>query len=297
MRMLLALAMASLLLPAASAQVERLPPQLTLDEVATADRGPIPLEPALTALVVPWIYRFDNALAAPAAFGNGNVTLRWSLDCGDSGVRLVDPPVTLLAFVPNQAEYQGTATLPVTAAIDTPGQVPLACALDAHASAAVPSMETNASAAFQPEAAFRGEIRVAAPEPSKKTGPQKQMGYQIEVENLGNSVTHVRFEVLEGNRGKWQALLPDPLVLDPGDTGTVNFVVATPYGNGYVSDATDFRVRVVPVSAQDKTLTGPAHEVEFHAVAQGWYVPGPSPFLVLGVLVLAALALRQRRAT
>jgi hypothetical protein len=297
MRLLLALASASLFVAVpASAQAETVPPKLLLDEVATADRGPIALAPGLSALVVPWTYRFDNAAAAPAAFGDGNVTLSWTLACEASGVRLVDPPVTSIAFVPNQAEFHGVASLPITAAADTPGQVPLDCQLDGHASSATPTMEADASAAFRPEAAFRGEIRVAVPDASKRSGPQKQIGYEVEVENLGNSITSVLFEVLEGNHGKWIALLPDPLVLRPGETDSVSFVVATPYHTGYVSDATDYRVRAVPVSYQDKTFLGPPQEVEFHAIAQGWYVPGVSPLMLLGILAFAALVARKRAA-
>ncbi|HJQ93104.1 MAG TPA: hypothetical protein VJ874_02335 [Candidatus Thermoplasmatota archaeon] len=293
MRAVLPLALAVLLAAPATAQEPTVPPALEITAASTSDGGPIGLDPAASTLSVAWVYRFSNPASEAATFGDGDVTLAWSLDCGTSGVRLVDPPVTSIPYVPNQGEYRGDATLPVTASPDTPGQVALSCTVEAQASAATEPMTASGSLQFGPMAAFRGEIRVSTPEATKDAGPQKMIRYEVEVENFGNAPIMVIFEPVGAPSGKWQELMPDPLLLGLEETGTVLLNVATPFHNGYVSDDADIVLRATPVYQFDSQLTGPSKEIGFHATAHGWYVPGPSPLLVLAVLALAALAGRR----
>lgn len=299
MRSLLALPLVAIVLaiPASLAQQEvSVPPTLELLAASTADGSPLALEPARSTLLVPWIYRFSNPASAAATFGDGDVTLTWELDCGESGVHLVEPPASTIVYVPNQAEYQGTADLPVAASSDTLGATPLDCTVLGHASAATEPMAVEGSLDFTAFAAFRGEIRVSTPDASKESGPQKMIRYEVAVENLGNAPIKVLFEPVGDLPGKWQELMPDPLLLDIEETGTVLLNVATPFHNGYVSDATDVVLRATPVYQYDDDLRGPPQEVEFRATAHGWYVPGPSPLLVLTALALAGLAVRRRAA-
>lgn len=296
MRSLLALPLIAMVLavPANLAQEVSVPPTLELVAASTADGSPIALEPARSTLAVPWIYRFSNPASAAATFGDGDVTLSWELDCGESGVHLVEAPASTIQHVPGQAEYEGTAELPVAGSNDTLGETPLACTIEGHASAATEPMAVDGSLDFTAFAAFRGEIRLSTPEASKESGPQKMIRYEVAVENLGNAPIKVVFEPVGDLPGKWQELMPDPLLLDIEETGTVLLNVATPFHNGYVRDATNVVLRATPVSQTSSDLKGPAQEIEFRASSHGWYVPGPSPVVLCAVLALAAVLVRQR---
>ena len=291
-----ALALLVVLLAAApgAAQEVSVPPTLEITAASTPDGGPIALEPATSTLRVPWVYRFSNPASAVATFGDDDVTIHWALACGESGVHLLDAPLTTIAFVPDQLEYSGVAELPAAGSNDTLGATPLNCTLEGHASAATEPMATEASLAFAPTAAFRGEIRVSTPEASKESGPQKMIRYDVDVENLGNAPIVVTFEPVERFRGKWQGIMPDPLLLNVGQTETAVFALATPFHNGYVSDDTDVVLRATPAYQYDRDLTGPSQEIGFTASAQGWYVPGASPLLVLATLAAAASIVRRR---
>lgn len=278
----------------AQAQAEELAPVLELGVPVTSDAKPVPLDPAQGTLLAPWTYQFLGGADAAATFGGGEVTLTWSLTCVEAGLRFVGEPTTAIAYEAGKDKYEGTAQLPVTAAPDTPGETPLACVLAARASAAAEAFETNASMEFHPEAAYRGEIVLTTPMP-RKAGPDKQVPFPIEVENRGNARTIVQFAVVSDPPGKrWDVLIPDELVLEAGQTDQVFVTVSTAYRTGYVKSDAGYVLQAIPTSARDPTLTGPAQEVTVQASTQGWYIPGPSPLLLAGVLGLAAAVVRRR---
>jgi hypothetical protein len=290
---LLFLAAVVLGFPPVSAQTEG--PALDLAPPSTADGGPVALDPDSTALLAGWTYRFPTAASAAATFGGQDVVLTWSLSCAPEGLRLVGDATTIIPFVPGQTEYAGVATLAATASQEAPGVVPLACILVAHASAATPVLEVEGQAAFSPSVTFRGQIHAEVATASKQAGPQKQIPYGLEITNTGNARTQVTFELVERpDRSKWNALLPEVVLLDPGQSLMAVFTVATPFNQGYNNDDGRYLIRLQPAAAEDPEQVGPTVDVEVHAKVNGWYIPGLSPLALVGILGVAALALRRR---
>jgi hypothetical protein len=270
-------------------------PELVLAPPSMLDGAPIPLDPDVGELLAPWTFTLKSPADAAAVFGGTNVTLSWSLACTQGTVNLVGLAQTVIPFEAGKSDYKGMAQLQVSAAREAPGEQPLGCTLTAGSSATVDAMEAEASILFDPVAAFRGEILLDSALPSKKAGPDKQVPFLVEVQNLGNARTIVHFALAEAPAGKWDVLLPDMLVLEAGQTDTVVVTVSTAYRTGYVHEGRDLVLTATPSSAYDAQVVGPSQQVTLVATAQGWYVPGPSPMVVLAILAFAAVVARSRR--
>lgn len=255
----------------------------------------IAIEPAATPWQVPWRFTFSSAASASAA-AVGGAAIAWTLGACDAGIGLRAEP-TPIPVEPGTTDYRGVAEIGFTAKPGTRGMVPLPCELTGTVAGAQDSIPpATDTKPFAPVVDFVGGIEVQVVDDRKESGPQKQIPYEIEVTNIGNARTQVTFELADEPSGKWQSILPEVVVLEPGTTLTAIFTVATPFGNGYNSDRGHYAIRLLPAAADDPTLTADPIEVELRASAQGWYVPGPSPLMLLAGLALAALAVRRLRA-
>ncbi|MEA3137087.1 MAG: hypothetical protein QOC71_1368 [Thermoplasmata archaeon] len=270
-------------------------PDLTLGDPAVSGPAGIPLAPATATLAAPWTYTFEDPASAAAVLAAGNVSIAWSLDCGETGLRLMGDATTPLSYAPGQSEYTGTAMLAIAASEDSLGDEGLDCTLVAEARGLADATSAASEVLFHPFVAFQGRIEVTAPAPQRKAGPDKIIPFEVEVKNLGNARTVVVFEVADPATGKWAFLVPDPVVVERGQSKSVTFSVATPYHNGPNSGATDILLRATPVSSLDGDIRGPTVEVPLRAAFGGLYIPGPSPALLFGALAFAAVAMRGSR--
>lgn len=277
-----------LVLPVVSAQQ----PTVTVALPFLADGGRIAVDPGVSNLTAPWTYSFAPGASPPA----GNTTLSWSLQCGEGGVSLIGPALTPIAFQPGVQQYTGRANLSVHASPEAPGVVALNCTLAAASAAAGTALAANGSRAFNPEVAYRAELVVEVPVKLKQAGPQKMIPYAVELHNQGNARTVVHFEATSEPHGKrWNLLLPDAVVLDPGDRATAIVNVATPYKNLWNNEQGAYSVLALPSAAADSDEKGDPVNIVLMARARGWYIPGPSPLLMLAALAGAALLQRGRQ--
>jgi hypothetical protein len=269
-------------------------PTLTVGDPLINEATGIPLAPASTPMLVTWTYDFGDPVSAAAVLANGNVSIAWSLQCGETGLQLLGEATTPVTYVAGQGSYSGTANLAIAASEDSLGDVPLDCTLRADAPGAADVSDARAEVLFHPRVAFVGHIELGVPVSIRQAGPQKQIPFEVEVRNVGNAPTEVRFEVLEPRSGKWIFLAPEPLLLGREDTATAIFVVSTPYQNGPNKDSATVTLRAVPVSTLDEDIQGPAADAHFLPRVRGWYIPGASPLVLLVGLAAAALVSRRR---
>ncbi|MFA5945211.1 MAG: hypothetical protein WC876_12185 [Candidatus Thermoplasmatota archaeon] len=282
-----------LAIPPSWAQGDPILATLDLDVPTVGGEGRIAVAPESAPLMVPWTYKFANPATASAALAGGNTSIAWTLACASGNITLLGSPTTIPVEA-GKTDYTGTALLQVSASADTQGMMGLNCTI----SGSVPNVgaaATTASEPFNPEVAFVGSIRLGVPVKMRTAGPQKIIPYEIEVENLGNSLTSVSFEFASDFNGKWNGILPESLLIEPGATETAVLAIATPYKTGPNKGSMEIVLVATPHAATDEDQVGPAVDAQLLAKVRGWYIPGPSPILLLAGLAVAALAARRAR--
>jgi hypothetical protein len=291
MRIVLSILLMVTLATPAHAQGEALAGDLALSPPSLAGEAADGIFPGMTGLVaVPWTLTFASPVAAAAELSQG-AALALTLQCN---IPLKAEPVTVtVPYTAGQAEYDGTAEVPIDAS-DVVGFTRAECTASGTFSGA--STESTAESNGSLPIVFQPAVNVTAGATSLRAGPQKQMRYPIDVRNDGDARVVVRFE-LSGKApgGKWAILLPDPVVVDPGQMEVAVITVATPFENGYNKEALDFTVTAVP-SPVDEDVEGGRLVVPLHANVEGFYASGPSFGLALLGLAGAIGLLRRRAA-
>lgn len=272
--------------PSAAAQTEPLEPTLALSMPILAER--IPVDGNATNVTIPWAIDFLPGTTPPV----GNTSLTLDIACVEPGISVLGPRAFEVAFAPATMHYEGMAQLNLVANGNTPGLVDLNCTVAAELAATPTTLATANSTAFHPQAAYYGLLEVKVPVKLKQAGPQKMIPYEVEITSFGNAPTMVWFELDAMPGGKWQAIIPDPILLEPEQTQTIHFTVATPYDTGWNNDEGTFTVLAKPRAAADGDSVGP--DVQFMVLgrARGWYIPGPE--LPVLALVLVGTALVRR---
>lgn len=248
-----------------------------------------------TLLLVPWSYTFANPLTAAASgIVVGEAQITWSLTCPEA-IHLLDPKSTTIVLDPVQARYTGTAALSLQADPTTPGLKLLECELQGLVGAGEPTLEAGDVNVVNLYAAWQSNFTVTATQASRMAGPQKQSAYPLEIANHGNTPMTFRWDVADPPGAGWSLILPEPIVVDPGQSATVMMVLATPFHNGYNKGSTEFEVRAIASPVQDSDLTAEPQAIRLGAQVRGWYVPGPSFALVALALGLCSIAARASR--
>lgn len=285
-----ALGLAALLLLAAPA-ASQVPASAILELTPPPATAVVAIAPATTTWSVPWTLTYANAVAS--AQGAMNLTLDWTLTCQEA-ITLLEPASTLIPFTPGEGAVQGVAQLQVRAAETALGGA-TACSLIGRAHDANNVMQAADSVAFttqiEPQLAL-----VATPQAAdRQAGPQKLIPYPILLENQGNSLMRVHFEVADEPEGKWLILVPETVTLEPGQSLEAIATVATPFENGYNKGSSQFVLHAIPslVDGNGTEVVGAPVEVVLNGHVKGWYVPGPA--LPLVALALAGLAAWARR--
>jgi hypothetical protein len=276
-----------------AAQTEATQPTLTIGPLPEG-AGTIAVEPNVTVLQVPWSYKFSNAATAAVAKPTGKATIEWSAPCQGVVRSLgLDGGSTDVPFETGKTDYMGTAILGLHVPVGTRGAVSFACHLEARSAGGPGILPTNASLEFPARVAYLAGLQVVAAQDHLASGPEKIMRFKVFVANNGNARTLVSFTLQETPTGKWNAILPEVLSVEPGQAESAIFAVATPFHDGYVGAEGTYVLRATPAAADDASLVGSPVDIPLHASVHGWYMPGPSPILVLAVLGIAAV-LRRR---
>lgn len=276
--------------PPAQAQGDALQPELDLTAghlAGEAEDGIAPI--GVGELVVPWVLAFPSAAHASAELAQ-DAAITWTVAC-DAPLGVSVPP-TLLEPVAGQDAYSGEAVITLDPRDDTPGVVDITCDVTGQFTGATTQATDTIQAAVQ--VLFDAQVAFEVQDEARESGPQKIIRYPIAVTNGGNAAALVNWDILERPAGRWNLVLPDPVVLAPGENVTVHVLVATTFENGYVSDKAAFTLQAFASAAFDPDQVGPRVDLTLQATAKGWYIPGPSPALLVGAMAaLAALARRN----
>lgn len=144
-------------------------------------------------------------------------------------------------------------------------------------------------------AAQAASLHLAFQHPAETVGPQKEADVPINITNLEGRRVEVRFQVVDGpSGGRWALILPEPAVIEPGQTQTVVAMVSTDFHNGYVKGDARWMVRATPYAPGTQEPAGEPADLEIGQPVRGWYVPGPSIPLSFTAMGLASFAARRR---
>lgn len=217
------------------------------------------------------------------------------------------PPQILLTFAPQAGQTTASSTanfkVLVSASADAPAfqESEIKIQAKTNGNQALPAKTQTATASIR--AAYFSILDVSLPETIKVERPQTPTSFPITITNFGNGPTKVNFELVtqtaEGD--KMQIVPPQAITLESRQTGgsaiTKDAIlqVQTPYKNGYLNEPRSVTVKLTSHYATDSTLPGASDQVTVLVTTKGFYVPGPSPILLVGLMALAALVVRRVR--
>ena len=259
-------------------------------------------------------------LQAPLTF-NGNVILTtdYSAATGVIGLAvqytvtkqpawanvLVSPSSDIFPINPPQpGQTQVTVTRQITVTVTATDQAPAFAAdqIEISAVTAAPpgGRSLNGKGTAAVVADYFSILDVQLPEAIKVERPQTSTAFPVKISNFGNANTKVNFEVVQAAEGL-QYTLPVPIVLQSKQAGgnqisaDVPLSVQTPYKNGYMNEVGTLNYKLTSAYALDPKIKGDESTVSVLLTTRGFYVPGPSPILFLGLLGVVALVLRRFR--
>lgn len=131
-------------------------------------------------------------------------------------------------------------------------------------------------------------------EREKYAKPQDVVSFHATLEPLSERPVWVGFELVSVTRG-FLAPLPQPIVLDERlPSATMDFVIQTPYHNGYVNESGIAIYRITPRAGSETGEAGSPVVVQLVAHARGAYVPGVEAALLLAAAGVLAAARKLR---
>lgn len=142
-------------------------------------------------------------------------------------------------------------------------------------------------------------IDVQLAETIKVERPQTPVVFPVKVTNLGNANTKVTFAVQDKTENL-QVPIPNPVTLQSRQAGgqqistDVPLTIQTPYKNGYMNEVGLVNYKLTSAYALDPKIKGDESSVSVIVTTRGFYVPGPSPLLLVGLLGVAAVLLRRK---
>jgi hypothetical protein len=162
--------------------------------------------------------------------------------------------------------------------------------------------EATFSGSFNVKANYYGLVQAKVERQIQKAGPQKEIPFQIQLDNFGNAKTTVQFSLDQQPKGsKWLAGIPDDVILDsrndggPKPTDTATFLVTTTYKNGWNNEAGTYRMKMKVFASDDPAQTAPDLYTNMLVRVRGVYVPSLEPFVMVGALLGTALVIRMQR--
>ncbi len=282
--------------------------QLDLPSI-TVSPANLQADVSISTVSIPWTYVVDQAPFGLQADVKSTTTMRWDdPDCDKPGFVITGPLSNVVSITREssgvKASASGTKQFQVQATQDAPGETSVKCTfaaqVDAIGSTVLQSSKITTNT--QVIVDFLGLLSANLPGTIKSAGPQKEIKYDIELSNLGNARSTVRFDLITENVGSWDPVAPTEIILDSPNQGgaetskTVSFQVSTPHKNGWNNDQKTFQLRITPVSTKNPDTEGTPVTINVLSRVRGVYVPSLEPMLLLGAVVGSAfVAARLRR--
>lgn len=291
---------ALMLMPTASAQAVNPKVQITKVGVPTTPIKPQIENPSFT---VNFNYVLDNPAVTAGSAVNSVAVIDMTFQC-QNGVVITGPAQVLVAISPNQASsFPGTGNFAVSIPRTAPGLQALPCVLKAKGETVNQGIPATPEAQFPftVTADYYSVNQVKLSTKLKQSGPQKQVPFQMDITNFGNARTQYTFELTNKPSGKWNAILPEVLLVDSPNTGqgtpttTTTFTVATPFKNGWNNIEGAYQLTIKPSAADDPTKVGNPMTANMLVRVRGVYVPGLEPAVLLAAVLGSALVLRLRK--
>ena len=286
---------------------------------ASATKG-IPVSPLLpeidtAGITLGFIYTFPNQAFTAAGLSQSTASASLDLKCNDptniviTGPRSTSLTLTPAAGAPATDKAFAFGPLVVSVTRELPGLKQTECTYSATVSEISGGVSTPAAAAaatggegsFTVSAKFYSVIQAKVAQQIKQAGPQKEVPFEIALDNFGNARTQISFEINERPGGsKWQAIVPDDLILDSPASGgaktsdTAIFSVTTPYKNGWNNEQGTFRLKMKTFAADDPNQEGVELFTNVLVRVRGVYVPSLEPFVMVGAVLGSALVARRK---
>lgn len=252
-------------------------------------------------------YIIPNTATSIGGTANGIATATVLVTCTDRTNVIITGPQTINFLVaPGQdTKFPFKADFNVAVTRDLPGLKKVTCDWTAEvAEVQANSLPASGQAKgnFQVSAAFFSLVQAKVPTQIKEAGPQKEVSFEITLDNFGNARTQIQFAVDERPGGaKWQAVLPDDVILDsPSGAGgkttdTAIFTIQTPHKNGWNNEQGTYRLRMKTFAADDPEQTGLDLTTNMLVRVRGVYVPTLEPMIMVGAVIGAAALARVMR--
>ncbi len=250
-------------------------------------------------------YSFNNPLEPSTSAQKSAVPISFDFP-GCPQYIVITGPRTLLQPIQAQTNsYDINFNFNIGVTRQAPGLQKLTCQITAQAGTVQQGVVDSSDLvqeAWTVTADFYSLVQAKVATKLQQAGPQKQVPFDIELSNFGNARTQVNFALgAAPEAGKWNTLLPEPIILDSPNTGegtttdTATFTVATPFKNGWNNEEGAFQVVMKPVAADQADKLGNEVTANVLVRVRGVYVPTLEPMVMLGAILGAGLVARMRR--
>ncbi len=304
----------ALIVPTASAQTST-QPSLTFDKINVAysqgDSNAIVPDTGKATVSIDWTWTINQQGFDQAGFIQSSTLLSFTQpSCENSAVKVsgsTSYPIILREGAGAAgASDEGTAQFTVTATQQAPGETLISCTFKAQSEPIGNQVQSSNEASINTDVVVKylGLISATIPTTIKQAGPQKQIQYDIEVTNLGNSITNMVFTLRDSeaaSSGGWNPVPPTPVVLQSTAQGgtdtvkTVSFLISTPFKNGWNNAEKTFTLDITPQSTKNPDFEGSTVTVNVLARVRGVYVPSLEPMVMVGAVIGAAMLARKLR--
>lgn len=200
--------------------------------------------------------------------------------------------------------YTGTASfnVAVTASDQAPAFQSDTIEITATITPSSPGATPKSSAQAVPiQADYFSILDVQLAQAIQQDRPQSTVTFPVKITNLGNGATKVNFDIApEGNPQGLNVLVPGPITLQSKQAGgnqisaEIPLQIQLPHKNGYMNEAGSVRYKITSNYALDSKLKGDETTLSVLVTTKGFYVPGPEPIVMIGLLVAVAAAFRRR---
>lgn len=254
-------------------------------------------------------YTYSNPALVGSTAAASTLTITFAPNCPPS-ILVTGPTTKIMPLTagtsPGTGGGQIDGTFLVTATREAPGLKSIECTMTVTA----PPQTTGVTApapASQKFVVSADYYALVQPKIQKKliaSGPDKQVPFTIELTNYGNARTQINFE--QGTKptsGKWDILLPDPIILDSPYSGgegktvdTATVTVSSTYKNGWNNAKGSYQILMKVASADQPDKKGNDLNANILVRVRGVYVPGVEPFVMVAAILGTALVMRLKKA-